>query len=53
MADLRSLFADLGYDQVRTLLNSGNVVFRAPRDHAGPWGRGAACRGSAPARRPG
>lgn len=30
MADLRQLLTDLGYQQVRTLLNSGNVVFRAP-----------------------
>lgn len=29
MADLRRLFADLGYADVRTLLNSGNVVFVA------------------------
>ncbi|MBA4377892.1 MAG: hypothetical protein C0395_04455, partial [Gemmatimonas sp.] len=29
MADLRRLFADLGYADVRTLLNSGNVVFAA------------------------
>ena len=28
MADLRSLIADLGFADVRTLLNSGNVVFR-------------------------
>jgi uncharacterized protein (DUF1697 family) len=27
MADLRQLVTDLGYDDVRTLLNSGNVVF--------------------------
>jgi uncharacterized protein (DUF1697 family) len=27
MADLRRLFEDLGYEDVRTLLNSGNVVF--------------------------
>lgn len=27
MADLRALFAELGYADVRTLLNSGNVVF--------------------------
>jgi uncharacterized protein (DUF1697 family) len=27
MADLRSLFEDLGYAHVKTLLNSGNVVF--------------------------
>ena len=27
MADLRRLFEDLGYADVRTLLNSGNVVF--------------------------
>ncbi len=29
MADLRALVSDLGYTDVRTLLNSGNVVFRA------------------------
>ena len=29
MADLRSLFSDLGYADVGTLLNSGNVVFSA------------------------
>jgi uncharacterized protein (DUF1697 family) len=28
MADLRALVADLGYADVRTLLNSGNIVFR-------------------------
>jgi uncharacterized protein (DUF1697 family) len=28
MAQLRSLFKDLGYHNVRTLLNSGNVLFR-------------------------
>lgn len=28
MADLRKLVADLGYDQVRSVLNSGNLVFR-------------------------
>jgi uncharacterized protein (DUF1697 family) len=27
MADLRKLIADLGFDNVRSLLNSGNVVF--------------------------
>lgn len=31
MADLRALVEDLGYSDVRTLLNSGNVVFTAPR----------------------
>jgi uncharacterized protein (DUF1697 family) len=30
MADLRKLIADLGYDHVRSLLNSGNVVFTGP-----------------------
>lgn len=30
MADLRALVEDLGYGDVRTVLNSGNVVFRAP-----------------------
>jgi uncharacterized protein (DUF1697 family) len=39
MADLRRVFEDLGYDDVRTLLNSGNVVFTirkaaSPADHA-------------------
>ncbi len=29
MADLRALIEDLGYGRVRTLLNSGNVVFTA------------------------
>ena len=31
MADLRALIEGLGYTDVRTLLNSGNVVFSAPR----------------------
>src|SRR5204863_1567267 len=30
MADLRQLMTGLGYSDVRTLLNSGNVVFTAP-----------------------
>jgi uncharacterized protein (DUF1697 family) len=30
MADLRAAYASLGLDDVRTLLNSGNVVFSAP-----------------------
>ena len=30
MADLRALFEKLGYVDVRTLLNSGNVVFSVP-----------------------
>lgn len=30
MADLRALVAELGYGDVRTLLNSGNVVYSAP-----------------------
>ncbi len=34
MADLRALVTELGYSDVRTLLNSGNVVFTAP--HAEP-----------------
>ncbi|MGO9310421.1 MAG: DUF1697 domain-containing protein [Spirochaetia bacterium] len=38
MADLRALVEDLGYGEVRTLLNSGNIVFSAagtvPRDAA-------------------
>jgi len=31
MADLRGLVEGLGYGEVRTLLNSGNVVFAVPR----------------------
>jgi uncharacterized protein (DUF1697 family) len=31
MADLRVLVEGLGYEEVRTLLNSGNVVFTSPR----------------------
>jgi len=31
MGDLRALVEGLGYSDVRTLLNSGNVVFTAPR----------------------
>jgi uncharacterized protein (DUF1697 family) len=30
MADLRKLVGDLGFDDVRSVLNSGNVVFSAP-----------------------
>ena len=32
MADLKLLIEDFGYTEVRTLLNSGNVVFTAPKD---------------------
>lgn len=35
MADLRSLFTDFGYREVRTVLNSGNVVFTAPGETSG------------------
>lgn len=36
MADLRDLFASLGFSDVKTLLNSGNVVFSSmERDSAG------------------
>ena len=38
MADLRALMADLGYGEVRTLLNSGNVVFTVPRTARGDVG---------------
>jgi uncharacterized protein (DUF1697 family) len=34
MADLRDLCTTLGYGDVKTLLNSGNVVFSAPRADA-------------------
>lgn len=30
MADLRKLIGDLGYEDVRSVLNSGNVVFQGP-----------------------
>lgn len=35
MADLRTLFHDLGYGDVRTVLNSGNVVFTAAKKCTG------------------
>jgi uncharacterized protein (DUF1697 family) len=35
MADLKALVEDLGYRDVRTLLNSGNVVFTAPASARG------------------
>ena len=35
MADLRALVEDLGYGDVRTLLNSGNVVFDVPASARG------------------
>ena len=35
MADLRALVEGLGYGEVRTLLNSGNVVFRVPAARSG------------------
>lgn len=34
MADLKMMFEDLGFANVRTLLNSGNVVFEAGRSAA-------------------
>jgi uncharacterized protein (DUF1697 family) len=34
MADLRALVEQLGYQGVRTILNSGNVVFAGPRASA-------------------
>lgn len=36
MADLRQLVGELGCTDVRTLLNSGNVVFSAPRSASQP-----------------
>jgi uncharacterized protein (DUF1697 family) len=53
MADLRALVESLGYLDVRTLLNSGNVVFTAPRAAAGAAARiekGLAERLGVPAR---
>jgi uncharacterized protein (DUF1697 family) len=38
MAELATVFEQLGYDSVKTVLRSGNVVFRA----AGPLGKDAA-----------
>ena len=38
MSELRELVADLGYADVRTLANSGNVVFTAPGSSAGDAG---------------
>lgn len=35
MAELRALIEELGFTEVRTLLNSGNVVFRATRQNGG------------------
>jgi uncharacterized protein (DUF1697 family) len=35
MTDLRALMEDLGYSEVRTLLNSGNVVFTAAKVEPG------------------
>lgn len=34
MADLRALLTDLGHQQVRTVLNSGNATFTSPRRSA-------------------
>src|SRR5262245_58534578 len=34
MADLRKVMEDLGFAEVATLLNSGNVVYTAPNDLA-------------------
>ncbi len=39
MADLRTLFEGLGFREVRTLLNSGNVIFSASK--SGPNSAGA------------
>ncbi len=39
MTDLRELLKELGYGEVRTLLNSGNVVFDAGREKPGRIGR--------------
>jgi uncharacterized protein (DUF1697 family) len=35
MAELRSLFLELGHKEVRTLLNSGNVLFKCTRPNTG------------------
>lgn len=36
MADLREIVQQAGYTKVRTLLNSGNVVFEGPTGECGP-----------------
>ena len=36
MADFKSLLESLGHDEVKTLLNSGNAVFRASARSSGP-----------------
>jgi uncharacterized protein (DUF1697 family) len=38
MADLSKLFSALGYAEVRTLLNSGNVIFDAPKSNPAKLG---------------
>jgi uncharacterized protein (DUF1697 family) len=40
MADLRSLLEGLGYRDVRTLLNSGNIIFTPPKGQRGDRGAG-------------
>lgn len=40
MADLRRLLQDLGHEDVRTYLQSGNAVFTTDRDDAGSVARG-------------
>ncbi|SHN87843.1 Uncharacterized conserved protein, DUF1697 family [Geodermatophilus obscurus] len=35
MARLREVFQEVGHTDVRTYINSGNVVFESPRRHAG------------------
>ena len=39
MADLRELLAELGYRDVQTLLNSGNVVFSGGREKPARMGK--------------
>ena len=38
MAELRKVFASLGMSQVRTILQSGNVVFRTQETNLGRLG---------------
>ncbi len=40
MADLRNVFSSLGYGNVQTLLNSGNVVFDVPKGTEGLYRAG-------------
>ena len=46
MAELRALLTKLGFEDVKTVLQSGNVVFRAPHQRAGEARSDARARGA-------